>query len=63
MCSSVERLATKYTVYDLTMTTFDKMMYDFFMCVICSFGGHVQNVGGVFWLKNLILIDHRVGGI
>ena len=63
MCSSLERLATKYIVCELTVITFDKLMYDFFKCVICSFGGHVKNVGGVFWLKILILTDHRVGGI
>ena len=59
----VERLAVKYAVYDLTLITFDQLMYDFFMCVICSFGGRVQTLGGILWLENFILTDHRVGEI
>ena len=56
----VERLAVKYVVYDLTVITFDKLMYGYLMCVICSFEGRVHNLGGILWLENLILTNHRV---
>ena len=46
-----------------TVITFDELMYDYFMCVIYSFGGRVQTLGGILWLKNFILTDRRVGGI
>ena len=60
---SVKRLTVKYAVYDLTVIKFDKLMYECFICVICSFGGRVQNVDRVLRLANFILTDNRVGGI
>ena len=59
----VKRLAVKYAVYDLTVNTFDKLTYGYLMCVICSFEGRVQTLGGALWLETFILTDHRVGRI